>query len=117
MTRCKVCKVPLTGFLSIIGKTLFNIKPSSHDSQVCSKCVGKQTNDHADNEADKSKGKKYKCQICERIVHEAHAIEHIKAEEYLMELIKKDHPQWRHKEPTCKECIDYYRKLIKDAEI
>jgi hypothetical protein len=67
--------------------------------------------------SEKLKSKTYKCQICERIVHEEHAIEHIKAEEYLIALIKKDHPQWKHKEPTCLECIKYYRRLIKDAEI
>ena len=51
------------------------------------------------------------------MVHESHSLEHIKAEEYLISLIQKDHPQWQDKEPTCKECIEYYQKLVKDSEI
>ena len=59
----------------------------------------------------------YQCQVCKRMVHESHSLEHIKAEEYLISLIQKDHPQWQDKEPTCKECIEYYQKLVKDSEI
>lgn len=115
MVRCKTCKVPLTGFLSIIGKTLFNVKPSSHEPEVCNKCVDKQKMQVP--AAEKLKGRIYKCQICDRAIHEEHALEHIKTEEYLIELIRKSHPQWHHKEPTCRECIEYYRKLVRDAEI
>jgi len=64
-----------------------------------------------------SKGKKYKCQICGRMILKAHSLEHVKAEEYLLELIKKDHPQWNQKGLTCPECIEYYRKLIAQTEI
>jgi len=51
------------------------------------------------------------------MIHENHSLEHIKAEEYLIELIRKDHSHWRHKKPTCQECVDYYRKLVKNNEI
>ncbi len=64
-----------------------------------------------------SNSKKYKCQICGRMVHQVHALEHAKAEEYLLNLIKKDHPQWKQGDSTCSECAEYYRKLIKQAEI
>jgi hypothetical protein len=60
---------------------------------------------------------KYKCNICERMISQEHALEHAKAEEYIIKLIKKDHPQWKSEDYLCLECIDYYRKLIKDAEI
>lgn len=60
---------------------------------------------------------KYKCQICEREIDDFVSISHIKAEEYLMELIRKDHPEWKTGDKTCKQCIEYYRKLVKDAEI
>lgn len=115
MVRCKICKVPLTGFMANIGKAFFNIRRSEPDSEVCNKCAGKEQNKTAEavNQSDKT----YQCQICSRTVHQEHALEHIKTEEYLIELIKKDHPQWQHKGPTCKECIEYYRKLVKDAEI
>ncbi|NQT28131.1 MAG: hypothetical protein HQ570_00865 [Candidatus Omnitrophica bacterium] len=62
-------------------------------------------------------GKRYKCQICGRMIHEAHSLEHAKAEEYLLDLIKKDHPKWKHQDSTCGECIEYYRKLINQSEI
>ena len=62
-------------------------------------------------------GKRYKCQICGKMIHEAHSLEHAKAEEYLLNLIKKDHPKWKEKNLTCPECIEYYRKLINQAEI
>lgn len=61
--------------------------------------------------------KKYRCHICGRLIHQSCSLEHAKAEEYLLSLIKKDHPKWRQGDPTCPECIDYYRKLIDQAEI
>ena len=60
---------------------------------------------------------KYKCQICDRDVDDFAALSHIKAEEYLIKLILKDHPEWHEKNTTCRKCLDYYKKLIKDAEI
>ncbi|MCK9573544.1 MAG: hypothetical protein M0R20_03970 [Candidatus Omnitrophica bacterium] len=115
MVRCKICKVPLAGFLSNIGKAFFNIRRSEGDPEVCNKCANKKQ--EALTEGINPDDKTYQCQICSRAVHQQHALEHVKAEEYLIELIKKDHPEFRHKGPTCKECIEYYRKLIKNAEI
>lgn len=60
---------------------------------------------------------KYKCQICNREIDDFAGLAHIKAEEYLLDLIRKDHPEWKKDGKTCKECLDYYRKLIKEAEI
>lgn len=60
---------------------------------------------------------KYTCQICGRQIDDFAAIAHVKAEEYLMDLIMRDHPQWKKDKKTCHECVGYYRKLIKDAEI
>ncbi len=113
MQKCKICKVPLEGFLSKIPKALFKVKPSQDNPEICNKCA-------ATKNISKTEDKgilKYKCQICQRMIDENHALVHIKAEEYLINLIKKDHPQWKDKEVTCRECIDYYRKLIKEAEI
>ena len=62
-------------------------------------------------------GKKYKCQVCQRMIREKHSLEHAKAEEYLINLIKKDHPKWSQKDSVPPECIEYYRKLIKQSEI
>lgn len=60
---------------------------------------------------------KYTCQICGRDIDDFVAIAHAKAEEYLMELIKKDHPEWKKDRKTCHKCVDYYRKLVKETEI
>ena len=61
--------------------------------------------------------KNYTCQICNRAVDESTALTHIKAEEYLLGLIKKDHPEWKEDKGTCHKCVEYYRELIKKARI
>lgn len=60
---------------------------------------------------------KYKCQICERQIDDYVSISHIKTEEYLLDLILRDHPEWHETKKTCHKCIEYYRKLVKDTEI
>ncbi|MFA5200573.1 MAG: hypothetical protein WC442_06730 [Candidatus Omnitrophota bacterium] len=60
---------------------------------------------------------KYRCQICGRDIDDYASLAHIKAEEYLLELIKKDHPEWAKDDKTCHKCIEYYRKLVKENEI
>lgn len=64
-----------------------------------------------------SKDKRYKCRICGKMILEVHSLEHAKAEEYLLELIRKDHPEWNRKDLACPECVEYYRKLIAQTEI
>ncbi|MCF7908880.1 MAG: hypothetical protein K9L86_08440 [Candidatus Omnitrophica bacterium] len=117
MLRCKVCKVPLSGFLSKLARVLCKVKPSTEENGVCSKCADKPIGEKNKVPLDHLKGKKYECKICKRMIHEEHSLEHVKAEEYLIELIRKDHSNWQHKDPTCKECIEYYRKLVKETEI
>ena len=60
---------------------------------------------------------RYKCQICERQIDEFASLAHIKAEEYILGLIRKDHPEWKETKTTCHKCVDYYRKLVKENEI
>jgi len=112
-----MCKVPLNGFLSAIGKAFFNIRRSDSDPEICNKCATKVKESGIKNKNMVLEEKIYQCQICRRAIHTEHAIEHIKAEEYIINLIKKDHPKWQHKGPTCEDCLQYYRKLVKDAEI
>ncbi|MFH0762353.1 MAG: hypothetical protein V1925_00490 [Candidatus Omnitrophota bacterium] len=59
----------------------------------------------------------YKCQICGREIDEFVSIAHAKAEEYLIELIKRDHPEWNKEHDTCHKCVEYYRRLVKETEI
>ena len=60
---------------------------------------------------------KYKCQICNREIDDFASLAHIKAEEYLIELIHRDHPEWKEDSKTCHKCVEYYRKLVKETEI
>ena len=112
MRRCRICKVPLEGVLGKVVERLFKIVPSIQDSSLCNKCVDKK---FEISPAEK-KGK-YRCQICGREIDESVAISHIKAEEYILGLIKKDHPQWDKDKTTCNKCVEYYRELVKKTEI
>ena len=60
---------------------------------------------------------KYRCQICDRDIDDFVSIAHIKAEEYIIDLIRRNHPEWKEDAKTCHKCVEYYRKLVKDAEI
>jgi len=60
---------------------------------------------------------KYTCQICERDIDDFASIAHIKAEEYLLDLIRRDHPEWHETKKTCHKCVEYYRKLVKENEV
>jgi len=60
---------------------------------------------------------KYRCRICDRDIDDFVSIAHIKTEEYLIELIMRDHPEWEKDNKICHQCVDYYRKLVKETEI
>jgi len=60
---------------------------------------------------------KHRCQICGKDVDDSVGLAHIKAEEYIIELIRKDHPQWNKGKGTCDLCVEYYRELIKRSDI
>jgi hypothetical protein len=105
MKRCAQCKVPLEGRMaSLLGKIL-RIKTSDSDAALCHKCAPRTP-----------KGT-YVCHICNREINEKIALTHIKTEEYLLGLIKKDHPEWKESDPACPQCVSYYRELIKKAKI
>ncbi len=109
MRRCVKCSVPLEGFLGKFAQKVFKVNPSSSNSDLCNKC--------ADDEIKPASPGKYRCQICKREIDENIALTHVKSEEYIINLIKKDHPDWDKDRKTCHKCADYYRKLVKDAEI
>ena len=60
---------------------------------------------------------KHECQICRKLVDDSVGLAHIKTEEYIIELIRKDHPEWDKNKGTCDLCLEYYRELIKRAEL
>ncbi len=115
MRRCIKCKVPLEGFLGKVAKKVFNATPSESNPDICNKCDDAQVTTDSPSKPD-SPGKYY-CQICNRQIDESVALTHIKTEEYLINLIKKDHPGWEKDKDICHNCVEYYRRLVKDAEI
>lgn len=120
MKKCKVCGRALNGLMAKIKKIFLNRPLAGKGQDVCGKCSGNSQLNKSEKKVDKPTNKedeKYQCPICKRMIHQSHALEHVKTEEYLMKLISKDHPKWGKKYPVCKECIDYYRKLVEDAEI
>ena len=105
MKRCKQCKVPLEGGLAKIVKTFLRVSASKAEPDLCNRC------------SPKNKSKTYLCQICNRAIDEKVALSHVKAEEYILHLIKNDHPEWKEDKDTCPRCVNYYRELIKKAEL
>lgn len=105
MKKCKVCKVPLEGFMATLAKKIFKCHPSKNDPTICNHCA---ENDHSNI---------YICQICNRSIDNNNALTHVKTEEYLLSLIKKDHPEWKEEKGACQKCVEYYRELIKKAQI
>jgi hypothetical protein len=117
MQRCKKCGVPLEGVLGKIAKVLFRIRPSTADPTVCIKCQDSPSVYKPHIKGPHHPAGKYRCQLCDRDIDETAALVHVKSEEYLIELIKKDHPGWAKDKNTCRECLDYYRRLVKEGEI
>jgi len=104
MKKCQKCDAPIEGRVAAILKKVIRIKPPKNETHLCAQC------------APKPRGG-YVCQICERTISEENALTHVKAEEYLLHLIKKDHPEWKGSNDTSPECLAYYRKLIREANI
>ncbi len=56
-----------------------------------------------------------RCPRCGENIQESILLPHVKAEEYLIELIKRDHPNWVQSDGKCPPCVDYYRTLIEQT--
>lgn len=52
-----------------------------------------------------------RCPRCGKTIQAPMLLAHAKAEEYLIELIKRDHPEWVQPDGTCSRCSNYYRVL------
>ncbi|MGE5280356.1 MAG: hypothetical protein ACM3L6_06410 [Deltaproteobacteria bacterium] len=91
--------------MAYLLKKVAGIRRSMTDPRLCNKCAPGQ------------KPSGYVCSICNRNVKEEHALAHVKAEEYLITLIKKDHPEWKESGGSCPQCLDYYRKLVRETDV
>ena len=60
---------------------------------------------------------RYQCHRCGKYIESSSVLAHAKAEEYLIGLIKRDHPEWVEAEGTCHRCEDYYQALVERTGI
>lgn len=56
------------------------------------------------------------CKLCGHNVPQAYLHQHEQAErkeieEFTINFIKSNNPEWTEKDPTCQQCWDYYAKL------
>lgn len=47
------------------------------------------------------------CPLCREEADELH----YEFEQYVLDVIKKEHPEWVESDGTCPRCMDYYRSL------
>ena len=53
------------------------------------------------------------CPLCNEETDEFH----YDAERYVLEVIKKDHPEWVESDGACEPCMDYYKSLDKAVQL
>lgn len=63
------------------------------------------------------KERMYRCSRCGKIIRGSLLLVHTKAEEYIIELLKRDHPEWVDHNGACSHCEQYYQALVERAGI
>ena len=55
----------------------------------------------------------YRCPVCQKNVGVdlQSFVDH--TEGHIVDIIKKDHPDWVRKDGVCKKCLEYYHKQMK----
>ena len=53
--------------------------------------------------------------ICALCGHEIDSVSHI-MEQFVIDAIKKDHPDWKQQDGSCSKCIEYYKRLDNPAD-
>jgi hypothetical protein len=55
----------------------------------------------------------YRCPVCgEEVCEDIHEyMDH--TERHIIDIIKKDHPEWVEKDGLCRKCREYYEKELK----
>lgn len=57
----------------------------------------------------------YVCSVCKQKVSGDMMVYVAHTENHVMDLIKRDHPDWIEKDGLCAKCADYYRGEIKGS--
>ncbi len=55
----------------------------------------------------------YKCDVCGQKVEGGFLALKDHTEDHIVDIIKKDHPQWVDENGVCVKCLDHYRKQLK----
>lgn len=54
----------------------------------------------------------YKCGVCgEKVEGDLISFKN-HTEDHILDIMKKDHPQWVDENGVCRKCLDYYRKQL-----
>jgi hypothetical protein len=56
---------------------------------------------------------KYKCSVCGKVINDDLKVYIDHTEKHVVDVIKKDHPEWVEKNGICHKCEGYYRQQIK----
>ena len=57
------------------------------------------------------------CPRCGRYISGPNLLAHAKADEYLIGLIGRDHPEWVGPDGRCTRCVGYYQSLVERTGI
>ena len=52
----------------------------------------------------------YVCPLCQKKINRDLLLFNAHTEQHILDVIKKDHPDWAAQDGTCKKCADYYKK-------
>ena len=56
------------------------------------------------------------CPLCSEAVADESLILHMEVDEWLLQLVLKDHPEWKQSDGACKRCWGVIDQLKRDAE-
>jgi hypothetical protein len=54
----------------------------------------------------------YICPVCKEAIEHDLVVFLKHTDHHIIEIVLKEHPQWRHEEAICRECLDYYKKTM-----
>jgi hypothetical protein len=57
------------------------------------------------------KKNKILCPVCKEMEDEDLVVLCKTAYDYVIETIKRDHPEWQEKDGACPKCVEYYKNL------
>jgi hypothetical protein len=56
------------------------------------------------------------CPLCHKELEKEDFSYHSEIEEVLLDLIRKNHPQWVRQDGACPRCVEYYRAMFGEED-